>query len=151
MADSKSDGKKEAGVAIVVPKISKTFTEAIDSMVLAKWPPASASAGSAGSAPLKPHEVRIAVHAVSLNFFDLLGAVGRYQYKYEPPYVLGSEASGVITAVGSKVKAYSVGQSTGRCVFTETIRLDARAECSDFGRVFNGVSRSRAAVCQARK
>jgi NADPH:quinone reductase len=91
--DSKDGGKC---VAIVVPRISKTFDAAIDSLVLSRWPRAGA---------LKPHEVRVQIHASALNFFDLLGMVGRYQVRYVPPYVCGSEASGVVTEVGSGVAA----------------------------------------------
>jgi NADPH:quinone reductase-like Zn-dependent oxidoreductase len=42
---------------------------------------------------------------------EQLGAVGKYQYKFEPPYVLGAEASGQIIEVGAKVKGYKVGDA----------------------------------------
>ena len=38
----------------------------------------------------------VQVHAAGISFPDLLMTRGQYQYKPEPPFVLGSEAAGVV-------------------------------------------------------
>src|SRR6202040_3513139 len=63
------------------------------------------------SAPLKPGEVRVAIHAAGINFPDILMAAGEYQLKPELPFTPGVEAAGEVTevigadgvAVGDKV------------------------------------------------
>jgi NADPH2:quinone reductase len=54
-------------------------------------------------------EVRIAVHAASLNFPDLLVVQNQYQIKPPLPFVPGSEYSGRIEAVGDGVTRLKVG------------------------------------------
>ena len=54
-------------------------------------------------------EVRIAVHAASLNFPDLLTVQGKYQIKPPLPFVPGSEFSGVVEALGEGVRHLTVG------------------------------------------
>jgi len=56
-----------------------------------------------------PKEVRIAIHAASLNFPDILIVQNKYQFKPEPPFVPGSEYAGVVEAVGSEVKGLQAG------------------------------------------
>ena len=51
-----------------------------------------------------PGQVRIAVHAASLNFPDLLMLKGEYQFRPEPPFTVGMDLAGVIDAVGQGVK-----------------------------------------------
>ena len=57
-----------------------------------------------------PGQVRIKVHAASLNFPDLLIVENKYQFKPEPPFVPGSEFSGVVDALGEGVTTLKVGQ-----------------------------------------
>jgi len=57
-----------------------------------------------------PGEVRIAIHAASLNFPDLLIVQNKYQMKPPLPFVPGSEYAGVVDAVGDGVKHLQVGQ-----------------------------------------
>lgn len=57
-----------------------------------------------------PGQVLIDVHAASLNFPDLLVIRGEYQFKPEPPFVPGTEAAGVIVALGEGVSGLSVGR-----------------------------------------
>lgn len=59
--------------------------------------------------PLNDDQVRIEVHAVSLNFPDVLITRGLYQLKPDPPFVVGSEAAGVVTEVGAGVTGPAVG------------------------------------------
>jgi len=54
-------------------------------------------------------QVRIKVHACSLNFPDTLIIQGLYQFKPELPFTPGSDIAGVISEVGAKVKHLSVG------------------------------------------
>ena len=59
----------------------------------------------------KAGEVRIAIHAASLNFPDSLTIVGKYQFKPELPFVPGSEFSGRIDAVGEGVTQFRAGDA----------------------------------------
>src|SRR3979490_2825936 len=45
-------------------------------------------------------QVRIAVRASGLNFFDILQVQGKYQVKPPFPFTPGAEAAGVVDAVG---------------------------------------------------
>jgi NADPH:quinone reductase len=56
-----------------------------------------------------PGQVRIAVHAASLNFPDLLTVQAKYQIKPPLPFVPGSEFSGRVEAVGDGVKHLKPG------------------------------------------
>ncbi len=57
-----------------------------------------------------PGEVRVAIHAASLNFPDLLIVQNKYQMKPPLPFVPGSEFAGVVEAVGDGVKHLAIGQ-----------------------------------------
>jgi NADPH2:quinone reductase len=56
-------------------------------------------------------EVRIRIHAASLNFPDSLTIVGKYQFKPDLPFVPGSEFSGRVEALGKGVRHLSVGDA----------------------------------------
>ena len=56
-------------------------------------------------------EVRIAVHAASLNFPDLLIVQNKYQVKPPLPFVPGSEYAGTVDAVGAGVTHLKVGDA----------------------------------------
>jgi NADPH2:quinone reductase len=56
-----------------------------------------------------PSQVRIKIHAASLNFPDLLTVQNKYQVKPPLPFVPGSEFSGVIEAVGEGVHHLKIG------------------------------------------
>jgi len=60
-----------------------------------------------------PGQVRIKVHAASLNFPDLLTVQAKYQVKPPLPFVPGSEFSGVVEAVGEGVRHLGVGDRVG--------------------------------------
>jgi NADPH2:quinone reductase len=61
----------------------------------------------------------VAVHAAGISFPDLLMSRGLYQYKPEPPFILGSEPAGVVIsapegsgfAAGDRVAAMTMGGS----------------------------------------
>ncbi len=54
-------------------------------------------------------EVLVDVRAAALNFPDVLLTYGKYQFKAEPPFIPGGEASGVVSAVGASVTDLAVG------------------------------------------
>jgi NADPH2:quinone reductase len=60
------------------------------------------------SVPLKPGEVRVAVHAAGINFPDILMAAGEYQLKPELPFTPGMEAAGEVTEI-SAVAGIAIG------------------------------------------
>lgn len=54
-------------------------------------------------------EVLLEVKAAGLNFPDVLLSRGKYQFKPEPPFVLGGEAAGIVRAIGEGVTSVAVG------------------------------------------
>lgn len=58
----------------------------------------------------KANEVRVKTTLASIHNHDLLTIRGKYGFKPELPAIGGSEAVGVIDAVGSEVKGLKVGQ-----------------------------------------
>ncbi len=80
----------------------------------------------------QPGEVRIAVHAASLNFPDLLIVEGKYQFKPALPFVPGSEFSGTVDALGAGVEHLRLGQPVAAIAGTGGFATHA---CVDAGRV----------------
>jgi NADPH2:quinone reductase len=76
--------------------------ESLDGVDALKWRDLPTPEPQAG-------EVRVAIHAASLNFPDSLTIVGKYQFKPELPFVPGSEFSGRIDALGEGVTGLKVG------------------------------------------
>ncbi len=76
-----------------------------------------------------PGQVLIAVKAAGVNFPDTLIIQNKYQFKPALPFSPGGELAGTITAVGSDVKGYAVGQNviafTGWGAFAEEVVADA--------------------------
>jgi NADPH2:quinone reductase len=56
-------------------------------------------------------EVRVAIHAASINFPDLLTVQGKYQVRPPLPFVPGSEFAGKVEAVGSAVTHLKAGDA----------------------------------------
>lgn len=56
-----------------------------------------------------PDEVRLEVHYAGVNFPDTLITQGRYQIKPDLPFSPGSEAGGIVDAVGEGVSGIKVG------------------------------------------
>jgi len=54
-------------------------------------------------------EVRIEIHAMGVNFPDLLTVAGKYQNLPGVPFVPGKEAAGVVSEVGAGVRRLRVG------------------------------------------
>ncbi len=61
------------------------------------------------SQPLQAKEVRIKIHACSVNFPDTLIIQGLYQFKPELPFTPGSDIAGEIVELGSEVQHYKIG------------------------------------------
>jgi len=57
-----------------------------------------------------PGEVRIGIRAAGINFPDILLIAGSYQVKVPPPFVPGSEAAGLVEAVGEGVSRLKPGE-----------------------------------------
>jgi NADPH:quinone reductase len=56
-----------------------------------------------------PREIVVDVHAAAVSFMDLLMTQGKYQMKPPLPYVPGTDAAGIVKAVGSDVTRLRVG------------------------------------------
>lgn len=56
-----------------------------------------------------PREIVVDVHAAAVSFMDVLMTQGKYQMKPQLPYVPGTDAAGVVSAVGSEVTRFRVG------------------------------------------
>ena len=56
-----------------------------------------------------PGQVLVDVHAAALSFMDTLIVAGRYQMKPTVPFVPGSDAAGVVLAIGDGVTSVRVG------------------------------------------
>ncbi|MDE2371322.1 MAG: NADPH:quinone oxidoreductase family protein [Burkholderiales bacterium] len=56
-------------------------------------------------------ELRVAIHAASVNFPDLLVVEGKYQVKPALPFVPGAEFAGRVDAVGPGVAGWAVGDA----------------------------------------
>ncbi|MEP6789899.1 MAG: NADPH:quinone oxidoreductase family protein [Ramlibacter sp.] len=56
-----------------------------------------------------PGEVLVDVHAAAVSFMDTLMVAGRYQMKPALPFVPGSDAAGIVLAVGDGVHRVRVG------------------------------------------
>jgi NADPH:quinone reductase len=56
-----------------------------------------------------PGQIRVAVRAAALNFFDILQIQGKYQVKPPFPFTPGAEVGGVVEAIGEGVTRVAVG------------------------------------------
>ncbi len=81
------------------------------------------------SLPIKDGAVRIAVHAVGINFADLLLISGTYQEKPAFPFTPGMEVAGTVTEVGTGVSSLRVGDRvmalTGTGAYADEVVVDA--------------------------
>jgi NADPH:quinone reductase-like Zn-dependent oxidoreductase len=67
--------------------------------------------------PLAPRMVRVAIHAVSLNFRDLMMVRGQYNARQPLPLVPCSDGAGEVVAVGGEVRRFRVGDRVTTCFF----------------------------------
>ena len=61
-------------------------------------------------------EIVIDVRAAGVNFPDVLLTYGKYQFKPQPPFILGGEVAGVVKAVGKQVTTVAPGDRVAAMV-----------------------------------
>jgi NADPH2:quinone reductase len=61
-------------------------------------------------------QVLIEVKAAGINFAELELTKGKYPSHQEPPFIMGFEAAGVVTAIGSRVKSIKAGDRVATLV-----------------------------------
>ncbi|CAH8862460.1 unnamed protein product [Trichobilharzia szidati] len=59
--------------------------------------------------PVGKNEVAIEVQACGINFLDIMTRQGLIEQTVKPPFIMGSECTGIISEVGEKVSTYKVG------------------------------------------
>lgn len=72
-------------------------------------PPESYSLENFDPGAPREGQVRVAIRAAGVSYVDVLTAMGLYQFKPPLPFIPGSEAAGVIEAVGSGVNHLAEG------------------------------------------
>ena len=68
-----------------------------------------------------PTEVLVTLAAASLNYRDLMTAMGWYRPDMKLPRILGSDAAGTVTAVGEKVTRFKVGDRVTSLFFEDWV------------------------------
>jgi NADPH:quinone reductase len=75
-------------------------------------------------------EVQVDVRACGVNFADIMVIGGTYQLLPDMPFVPGKEMAGVVSAVGSEVSSFAVGQRVRAAIewgaFQEQVCIPAR-------------------------
>jgi NADPH:quinone reductase-like Zn-dependent oxidoreductase len=66
-----------------------------------------------------PTEVLVDLHAASLNYRDLMVVLGTYNPKMVLPRIPGSDAAGLVTAIGSAVTRFKVGDHVTSLFFQD--------------------------------
>jgi NADPH:quinone reductase-like Zn-dependent oxidoreductase len=66
-----------------------------------------------------PNDVLVDLHAASLNYRDLMVVLGTYNPKMALPRIPGSDAAGIVTAVGSAVTRFKVGDHVTSLFFQD--------------------------------
>jgi NADPH:quinone reductase-like Zn-dependent oxidoreductase len=66
-----------------------------------------------------PTEVLVDLHAASLNYRDLMVVLGTYNPKMALPRIPGSDAAGIVTAIGSAVTLFKVGDHVTSLFFQD--------------------------------
>ena len=67
--------------------------------------------------PIAPNEVRLRVHAVSLNYRDLMVASGNYPVKAEHSIIACSDGAGEVIEVGPAVTRLRLGDRVAASFF----------------------------------
>jgi len=102
--------------------------------VVTHYGPDGLAAAEVATPTAGPGDVLVDIRAASINPLDKMIRNGEFKHliKYKPPFALGHDLSGVITAVGSDVRGYAVGDEIyarprdGRIgAFAGTIAIDA--------------------------
>lgn len=97
------------------------------------------------SPPLKDDEIRVSIKACSLNYRDLMVINGVYNPQQKLPLVPLSDASGIVTEVGSEVKNFKVSDKVASCFFADHITSEQNnPQTSALGSPLDGVLRQEA-------
>ncbi len=91
-------------------------------------------------------EILIDVHAASVSFMDQLLVSGLYQMRPPTPFVPGTEASGVVVAIGDKVTAFRPGDRVACSSWTGGYAERMTAKASKSVRLPDGVAFEAAAT-----
>ncbi|HEY3990342.1 MAG TPA: NAD(P)-dependent alcohol dehydrogenase [Acidobacteriaceae bacterium] len=75
-----------------------------------------------------PGQVVLDVHAVSLNYRDLMTVKGAYNPKLQPHRIPCSDGAGIIAAIGEGVTQVAVGDRVAGCFFQRWLEGDPAAE-----------------------
>lgn len=78
-------------------------------------PPESLSLADSADPIAGASQVIVDIKAAGINFPDVLMIAGQYQAQIPPPFIPGSEASGVVSAIGANVSRFAVGD---KVIFT---------------------------------
>ena len=92
----------------------------------------------------KPNEALVKIAAVGVNFIDVYNREGRY--KTPLPFVLGQEAAGVVSAVGSDVREVSVGDRVAYTLALGSYAEYAVVPADKLVKIPSGVSEREAAA-----
>jgi NADPH:quinone reductase-like Zn-dependent oxidoreductase len=66
-----------------------------------------------------PADVLVDLHAASLNYRDLMTVTGTYNPKMTLPRIPGSDAAGIVTAIGSAVTRFKIGDHVTSLFFQD--------------------------------
>lgn len=91
-------------------------------------------------------EILIDIHAASVSFMDQLMVSGLYQMRPPMPFVPGTEASGIVVAIGDKVTAFRPGDRVACSSWTGGYAERMIAKASKSVRLPDGVAFEAAAT-----
>lgn len=92
----------------------------------------------------KPNEAVVKIAAAGVNFIDVYNREGRY--KVPLPFVLGQEAAGTVTAVGSEVKNVKPGDRVAYTSILGAYAENAAVSADRLVKIPDGVSDQQAAA-----
>ncbi|MFZ3264925.1 MAG: quinone oxidoreductase [Terriglobales bacterium] len=92
----------------------------------------------------KPNEAVVKIHAAGVNFIDVYNREGRY--KSPLPLVLGQEGAGVVSAIGSDVRGFAVGDRVAYTLVLGSYAEYAAVPADKLVKIPSGVSEREAAA-----
>lgn len=91
-------------------------------------------------------QVRVRVHAASVNYPDVLLVANEYQVKVPTPFVPGSEYAGVVAEVGEGVEGWSPGDRVSGIGMTDAFADEVVVSAASLTRIPDGVDARAAAA-----
>lgn len=91
-------------------------------------------------------EVQVAITARGAQYVDVLMMAGTYQFRPEPPFIPGGEGAGTITAIGSGVTGFAIGDRVMSSHSPGAFCTLANAKAARCAHVPAGLSMEEAAV-----